>query len=280
MLLSQIDLGDMQYSEIGGVIAVDERRTQISEDAFCIFRDEKGKTHLSISAVTPTGKIKYFGSESEYLTVTYISELLRREARRLRGNKEDGKSKFLKPEYIDESCLRKARPVSVINIHFEIEVLEKNKTKGDTFDVSTKINFGDTTVDHMYYDNLWDLVDMKLLVSTLKVLIHQYDGMNRWLSKLNVTRHREKLAIDCISVMCELFNRACIEYGREHKIPFYSINKLGVIETNSDRARFNKPLRDFLSFINSINLNQYITKGKIPFEEKSFIEALPPAFKP
>ena len=238
-----------------------------SEDAFRIF-DTGDLQQLQVIAVVPDNL--HLNPENYPAAIQNISDCI--------NFKKSEKNLFSKKNKIKTS-LSTEIPKPVISITF---ILSKKYITNDIKIPIAKtptVNSLSVTVnktDYVSYrkNNLKEMISICKFIITYLQMTDKKHLISRS-SKTPVTNNEWM-----IRALLDLFNHACRVECRNKNIPYYDINTMSKqISVNGGYAVFNKPLRSFLSYVNSLNLYSSLNEQKIPFPKEPMVEFLSQHFK-
>ena len=261
MLIEKIDLSLPPF------LAIDEKDTHVSEDAIR-FIDYGDLKQLQIIAVVPYGlNLPTYMYESALQNISDCFNI-----------KKEKRSLF-SAKYRRKFSLSNKTPMSVISATF---VLNKRYITRD-FSVEIPKTPLVTTlsalVDKIDYDsyrekNLRNMISICAFVTSYLETTGKTHLKSR-AKKLHVTNREWQTR-----ALLDLFNHACRVKCREMKVPYYNLNiQTKEIWVNDGHAIFNKPLRNYLSYVNSLNLFAALNEQKIPFQQEPMVKFLNQRFK-
>ena len=247
-------------------ISVDAIGTRIIEDSFS-YISTKGVRTLAVVATIPPlhpGLLEF-----------NISSHLEALSKRL-------KEKDLKvPYFLDRGSRLHAslrddvdKPVLFASFSLKDSPTVGNFILEETFgkyEVKVSSHSFEEFLEHSKVENLTKFLDQ---------LIEAYPNIHaRAFGAYQKTRINHGVGAWIVRIVCDLFNESCIKECRTHNIPYFGLSRHGKVEVYSEISFFNKPLRNILSFINSINLHGFMTHGKVTYTKEEVLSCIPPLLK-
>lgn len=252
----------------GVIVAVDDDVTQITEDAFRFSVDiVTGERKLEIFTVVPVNPI---------IIKENVPYHLRDLAKRINGKTGRGRmTDFMTKESKKSNSLSEQVERIVMCASFSLI-----RSSQETYTLEESFGYAQVTVKYLTHTQFMKDFDVDGLAKFIDDLFEKYKETEaKAFGAYNITKELNGIGPWMIRIINGLFNQACIEECKRNKVPYFYMNRIGEVTVGCDEAFFNKPLRDVLAFINSMNLYNFLMKGKVLYSEEEVIDGLPRRFK-
>lgn len=252
----------------GVIVAVDDDVTQITEDAFRFSTDQlTGERKLEIFTIVPVNPT---------IIQENVPYHLRDLAERINGKNERGRmTDFMTKESKKNNSLSEQVERRVMYASFSLI-----RSSQETYILEESFGYAQITVKYLTHNQFIRDFDIDGLAKFIDDLFEKYEKTEaRAFGTYNITKELNGIGPWMIRIINGLFNQACVEECKRNKVPYFYMKRNGEVTSGSDDAFFNKPLRDVLAFVNSMNLYNFLTMGKILYSEEEVIDGLPRRFK-